>query len=79
MENIKRTIEIKNGNKWIAEGIITDAAEIYQSLTNDLIAKKINCCSYIKSIERVPLYNGYQNITVTYNNDCRAIYHIADH
>ena len=75
---MKKTIEVKNGKKWEVTNIIDDELSIYQSLANDLIAKKINQCSYVKSIKRVPLYNGTQKIIVTYDNDCRAIYVVSD-
>ena len=74
MNEDKKTVELKQGKKWIEEYTTTNDIEIYQSLSDDLIAKKINQCSYIKSIKRTPLYNGYQKILVTYDNDCRAIY-----
>ncbi len=76
---MRKTVEIKNGKSWAVEFVDTDALSVYKSLTDDLIAKKINQCSYIKSIKRTPLYNGTQKITVVYNNDCRAIYEITDH
>lgn len=74
MNEDKKTVELKQGKKWIEEYTTTNDIEIYQSLSDDLIAKKINQCSYIKSIKRTPLYNGYQKILVIYDNDCRAIY-----
>lgn len=77
--DVSKTIEIKNGRNWNADFTTHDATEIYTSLTNDLIAKKINQRNYIKSIKRTPLYNGTQKITVDYGDGCRAIYIIADH
>lgn len=74
-----KTIELKNNKKWETSHIITDETEIYKSLANDMINKKLNNCAYIKSIKRTPLYDGTHKITVTYNNDCRAIYHVAEH
>ena len=76
---ISKTVELKNGNKWEVSNVTTDEKTVYESLTYDLIAKKINCCTYIKSIKRVNLYNGYQKITVTYDNKCRSIYQIENH
>lgn len=76
---MKKIVEVKNGKKWDVEFFDTDELSIYQSLTNDLIAKKINQCTYIKSIKRTPLYNGTQKITVVYDNNCRAIYEVKDH
>lgn len=50
------------------------AEEIYKRLSDDLIAKKINQCRYIKSIKRRNNYDGTQEITVTYINSVRNIY-----
>jgi hypothetical protein len=75
---IKRVIELKEGRAWIEHNSTTDTQTVYECLCGDLINKKINACTYIKSIKRVNLYNGYQKITVTYNNDCRAIYTIKN-
>lgn len=47
---------------------ITDERQVYQSLANDLIGKKLNNCLYIQSITRVNNYDGTQTITVKYNN-----------
>ena len=60
----KMTVYIRNGNKYIETYSATDPAIIYRQLTTSLIAKKINCCNWIKSIKRVNLYNGYIEITV---------------
>ena len=78
MNENKKTVELKQGNKWIEEYTTTNDIEIYQSLSSDLIAKKINQCSYIKSIKRTPLYDGYQKILITYSNNCRAFYIVKD-
>lgn len=78
MKNIEKVVEVKNAGKWIMSHIVTDELEIYKSLSADLIAKKLNNCSYIKTVKRVCNYDGTQNITVTYNNDCRAIYTVKN-
>ena len=73
------TIEKKQGKKWIVTYQAEDnSAYLYRRLSHDLIAKKINNCGYIKSIRRHPLYNGFTNIIVTYDNDVRATYTIED-
>lgn len=73
------TIEKKQGKKWIVTYQAKDnSAYFYRRLSNDLIAKKINECRYIRSIRREPLYNGITNIIVTYDNDVRATYTIED-
>lgn len=73
-------VEIKNNGKWEQTKTEQFSAEVvYQSLANDLIAKKLNNCTYIKSIKRTQLYNGFERITVTYDNDVRRIYTIESH
>lgn len=67
-------VEIKSGKVYKAERTCTDTTEVYKALSNDIIAKKVNGCGYIKSIRRTPLYNGYQRIIVTYDNAVRRIY-----
>ena len=76
---VNMTIEVKNGKTYEAERIVEDRAEVYESLARDLISKKINACTYIKSIKRTPLYNGFEKITVTYDNDVRRVYTIESH
>lgn len=71
---IKRITEVKEGRTWRETYTTTDPAEVYKALAEDLIQKKINACAYIRSIKRENLYNGYQRITVLYNNGVRSIY-----
>lgn len=75
---IKKVIEIKDGKKWIISRTVTDPETVYTSLAHDLIAKKINACLYIKTIRRIPNYNGSQNIIITYDNNVRATYTVAN-
>jgi hypothetical protein len=70
--------EVKHGKKWSPENEITEETLVYKYLSNDLIAKKLNQCSYIKTIKRTPNYDGTQTIVVTYNNDCRSIYTVKN-
>lgn len=67
-------VEVKIGRVYKAENTCTDTTEVYKALSNDIIAKKVNGCTYIKSIRREPLYNGYQRIIVTYDNKVRRVY-----
>lgn len=76
---IKKIIEVKEGKKWIESLVVTDEKEVYDNLARDMISKKINCCQWIKSIKRIPNYNGSQTIKVTYDNNVRATYVISDH
>lgn len=63
---------------WVETFKTTDPADVYERLAVDMIAKKINHCSWIKSVHRVQLYTGYINIIVDYNNGTRAKYHIRN-
>ena len=73
---ITRTFEVKEGRNWKPHIVDTDPAEVYRFLTEELIAKKLNCCSYIRGIKRENLYNGSQRITITYSAEFggRSVY-----
>jgi len=68
-ERISYQFDKKEGNKWVTTFVSNDPSYVYERLTNELIAKKINNAPYIRSIKRTNLYNGYQKITATYRND----------
>lgn len=76
-EIIKIT-EVKEGNKYIETYRTTDALTVYEDLSKALIGKKLNACQYIRSIKRVPLYNGYQEIVVYYTNNVRSTFIVAN-
>ena len=76
---VNYTVEVKNGKTYEVTNTCTDRAEVYESLARDLISKKINACTYIKSIKRVNLYNGFEKITTTYDNNVRRVYIIESH
>lgn len=78
MKEIKKVVEIKNGKTWEVSFILTDEKEVYESLAQDLINKKLNQCTFIKTIKRIPNYDGTQSITVNYNNDTRAVYTVKN-
>lgn len=78
MREIKRIVEIKNGRKWETTFSSTEPAYVFESLSKDLIAKKINACAYIGSIKRANNYDGTITITVNYNNDTRSVYTIPE-
>ena len=73
---IQRSILVKVGRNYKQGMIETDPEEVYKSLSEDLIAKKINNATYIRSIKREQLYNGFENITVYYSNNVKAVYTI---
>lgn len=56
-----------------------DKTRVYDDLAHELISKKLCECSYIRSITRKQLYNGFIKITVTYDNGDRRVYTINDH
>ena len=78
MKETKRIVEIKNGRNWETTFSSTEPAYIFESLSKDLIAKKINECTYIRNIKRVNNYDGTITITVNYNNDTRSVYTIPE-
>lgn len=70
MDTINMRYEKKEGRQFVAtDSNSDDAALVYDYLAHDLIAKKINACQYIKTITRKPLFNGFDQIIVTYCND----------
>lgn len=76
--SIQKVVEVKNGSKWEVTHTVSDVADVYKSLANDLVNKKLNKCTYIKSIKRTPLYNGFDEICVVYDNEVRAIYTVEN-
>ena len=76
MENL--TVYIDNGNGYHETYNTSDPLIIYQRLSGALIAKKINCCKWVRSIRRENLYNGYQRITVFVNYGCKEVYTIKE-
>lgn len=69
-------IEKKNGKTWETVNVYTDPVKIYESLSKDMIAKKLHKCTYIKTIKDVCNYDGTRDITITYDNGVRRIYTI---
>lgn len=74
----KLTVYIKNGKNYIETYSSNDPETIYKRLSGEMIAKKLNCCKWIKSIKRVNLYNGYQKIIVLQENNIKSEYIIKD-
>lgn len=74
MRTISRVAQKKVGRCWKETYRTENEAEVYEALANDLIAKKLNNASSIKSIRRNSNYDGTQEIIVTYDMDVRAIY-----
>ena len=78
MKEIKKITQVKKGREWVTSYEETDITAVHTQLAEDLIAKKLNCCSYIKSIKRVNNYDGTQTITVNYDNGVRSLYTIRN-
>jgi uncharacterized protein involved in tolerance to divalent cations len=74
----KMTAYIKEEKTFKEVYTTTDPETIYNRLSRDLIAKKLNACLYIRSIKRENLYNGYQKITVTDSNGAKTEYIIKE-
>lgn len=55
--------------------VCEDKARVYESLANALVSKKLNYCSYIKSIKRIQVYTHVE-IIVTQDNGFRTIYYV---
>lgn len=72
-------IEVKANGKWTESNVVNDVTEVYRRLSNDLINKKLNGATYIRSIRRTPLYNGFQKIVVFYDNNVRSTYIVENH
>lgn len=45
-----------------------DYTEVVSRLCSMLVAKKVNACTWIKSIKRTPLYNGYDQFIIQIEN-----------
>ena len=71
---VMRICEVKENGKYNETFRNYEKEIVYCELSNRLIAKKINHCTWIKSIHRTPLYNGYEKIVVYYDNNCRDIF-----
>ena len=72
---IMKTVQIKQGKKWIESYTDTNAKNVFESFTGDLVAKKIDHADFVKSIRKTQnLYNGFYKYVVTYSNGVRAVY-----
>ena len=76
---VNMTIAVKNGKTYEVTSVNENRAEVYESLARDMVNKKLCACTYIKSIKRVSLYNGFEKITVCYDNNVRCVYVIESH
>lgn len=65
----------KVGRAYETTYICEDPARVYESLANALVSKKLNFCSYIKSIKRIQMYTHVE-IIVTQDNGYRSIFKV---
>lgn len=70
--------EKKNG-KYVESFRCDDEQRVYDDLSHELIAKKLENCQYIRSIKRKQLYTGYIQIIVSYDHCGRRTYTIREH
>ena len=73
-EQIRATTYTKEGKRCKEHHETTNPETVYKKLLDDMISKKLNGCTYIRKIERVNLYNGFNRITVYYDNGVKTDY-----
>ena len=72
---IMKTVQVKQGKKWIESYTDTNAKNVFESFACDLVAKKIDHADFVKSFRKTQnLYNGFYKYVVTYSNGVRAVY-----
>jgi len=67
-DKIQMTMYRKEGKEYIATYFSDDPYHVTESLQNALIAKYLQKCTYIKSIKREQIFNGFIRVIVYY--DC---------
>lgn len=75
---VMRIAYTKKDKNWIVSFTDNNECSVYKSLASDLTAKKLNGCSYIKSIKRVQRYTHCE-ITVTYDTNNKNVYFLPAH
>lgn len=66
--------EEKQNGKYVETFRCEDEQRVYDFLSHELIAKKLEGCQYIRSIKRKQLYTGFIQIIVSYSNGDRRTY-----
>ena len=79
MEKVNVKYEEKRGREYVVTWSTEEEKQVYEDLAHELIAKKINGCTWIRSIKRVPLYTGFDRITVQYDHGGRRVYTVTSH
>jgi hypothetical protein len=72
-----RCESLRNG-KWVETYRTEDELAVYRTLAGELVAKKLDQCTWIKSIRRVQKYTHLE-ITVTEEVGYRRIYELPAH
>ena len=78
MEKINVRFEEKQGREYVETWTTDDKTQVYEDLTHELISKKICGCTWIKSITRKQLYNGFILVIVQYDNAHRRVYTVTE-
>ena len=78
MEKVNVRYEEKQGRAFVTTWECDDAMQVYDDLTHELISKKLNGCTWIKSIKRVQRYTHVE-IIVTYDHGGRDIFTVPTH
>ena len=74
------SVQGRCGREWETE-LVRKGKSVYEDLCHELIAKKLECCKYIRRIDERQNYNGTVTITVWYKaegnaRDIRRVYTI---
>jgi hypothetical protein len=77
-EEIMVVRQRKEGKQWVEDGKLTDEGAVYKRLAEALVAKKLNGCTWIKSITRKQVYTHLE-IVVSYDNGYRDVFHMPAH
>jgi len=71
-ENIKTYIKLDG--EWELSAINEDKNATYKSLAQDLIYSKLHNCTWIKKITEENKFNGFEEITVYFDNGIKSVY-----
>lgn len=71
---VSYSYSVKQDGKYTETYRTEDPLIVYERLATELIDKKVNECQWIKSVTRVNLFDGTQQITMHYwDGDLRAV------
>lgn len=75
MRKISRVFQIKEGRSWRETYRTEDPAEIYKSLSHELMSSKVFHASYYKRMEQRNNYDGTRTVTF-YQDNGKSVYTI---